>query len=138
MRIRGILQNERGAVAITTAVTMLGTIGLLSFVIDFGQVYYTQQELRNVADSAALAATRQMAQILKTKSTVVLQSSSFALSSAEIAQVTAAASNVAVKNKAGGKSIALVANSCRIRLSGVIMRAGSASSGPRAMMRSTR
>ena len=107
MRIRGMLKNERGATAITAVITMMGTIGLLAFVIDFGQVYVTQQELRNVADSAALAATRQMAEILKTKSTVVLQSSSFALTSTEIAQVTAAAANVAVKNKAGGQSIAL-------------------------------
>ncbi len=106
-RTRMILQNQRGATAIMAAFCMMGIIGLLAFVIDFGQVYVTQQELRNVADSAALAATRQMAQILKTKSTAVLQSSSFALTSAEISQVTSAAANVAVKNKAGGKSIAL-------------------------------
>lgn len=107
MKIRRTIHNERGATAIIAAVSMLGIMGLLAFVIDFGQVFVTQQELRNVADSAALAATRQMAEILKTKSTAVLQDSSFTLTSSEVAQVTAAAANVAVKNKAGGHSIAL-------------------------------
>lgn len=107
MKIRRIMHNEHGATAITAAVALLGIMGLSAFVIDLGQVYVTQQELRNVADSAALAATRQMAEILKTKSTAVLQDSSFTLTSIELDQVTAAAANVAVQNKAGGHSIVL-------------------------------
>lgn len=107
MKTQRIMYDERGAVAIITAISMVGIMGLLAFVIDFGQVFVVRQELRNVADSAALAATRQMAEILKTKSTAVLQDSSFALTSLEITQVLAAATNVAVQNKAGGHSIVL-------------------------------
>ncbi len=107
MTTRGIINNERGATAIMAMITLLGFLGLSAFVIDLGQVYVTQQELRNVADSAALAASRQMAEILSTKSTAELQDSSFALSSSEIAQVTVAAGNVAALNKAGGQNITL-------------------------------
>ena len=107
MKPRQIRHDERGAIAMITVISTLGIMGLLAFVIDLGQVYVARQELRNVADSAALAATRQMAEILKTKSTLVLQDSSFTLSSSELAQVTAAAANVAIQNKVGGQNIAL-------------------------------
>ena len=107
MTTRGIIRNERGATAIMAAITLLGVMGVSAFVIDLGNVYVTNQELRNVADSAALAASRQMAEILSTKPTAVLQDSSFALSSSEIAQVVTVAANVAVLNKAGGHNITL-------------------------------
>jgi Flp pilus assembly protein TadG len=107
MKTRQIRHDERGAIAMITVISTLGIMGLLAFVIDLGQVYVARQELRNVADSAALAATRQMAEILKTKSTLVLQDSSFTLTSSERAQVIAAAANVAVQNKVGGQSIVL-------------------------------
>ena len=107
MTTRGIIHNERGATAIMAAITLLGVMGVSAFVIDLGNVYVTNQELRNVADSAALAASRQMAEILSTKPTAVLQDSSFALSSSEIAQVVTVAANVAVLNKAGGHNITL-------------------------------
>ncbi len=107
MNFRGILHNERGVTAMTTAIALLGTMGLSAFVIDLGYVYVTQQELRNVADSGALAASREMAVILETKSTAQLQDSSFALTSSELAQVQMAAQNVAVQNKAAGHNISL-------------------------------
>ena len=107
MKTERIMHNERGATAIIAAVALLGIMGLSAFVIDFGLVFVARQELRNVADSAALAATRQMAEILKTKSTAVLQDSSFALTSSEYAQVIAAAANVAIQNKVVGNSIVL-------------------------------
>lgn len=50
-----ILTKERGAVAVTAALTMFILLGFAAFAIDFGYVYGINNKIQNAADSAALA-----------------------------------------------------------------------------------
>ena len=50
--------DERGAVAVITALLMVALLGMAAFVIDTGVVYVERRELQNGADAAALAVAR--------------------------------------------------------------------------------
>ncbi len=49
-------RRERGASLIVILGAMIPAIGVTAFVVDYGRFYVTSNELRNVSDSAALAA----------------------------------------------------------------------------------
>ena len=57
--------NERGAIAVVVALFMLIFMVLLAFVVDFGRIYSTQAQLQNAADSAALAAARDLTALMR-------------------------------------------------------------------------
>ena len=50
-------KDQRGVTAIIVAVSLTMLIGFAALAIDVGYLYATKNELQNVADSAALAAT---------------------------------------------------------------------------------
>ncbi len=54
--------GEKGAVAPIVALGLLAFIGFMALGIDLGQLYMVRNELQNVADSAALAAVKQLVQ----------------------------------------------------------------------------
>src|SRR5579883_101448 len=50
-------QNKEGFVLLSTAVALVGIIGLLGLAVDVGRMYVVKSELQAYADNAALAAT---------------------------------------------------------------------------------
>jgi Flp pilus assembly protein TadG len=52
--------EQKGAVAVTVAVLLIVLIGFAALSIDIGYLMVTRNELQNVADAAALAATRKL------------------------------------------------------------------------------
>ncbi|PLX90477.1 MAG: hypothetical protein C0619_09490 [Desulfuromonas sp.] len=60
MHLASIVKDQAGAVAVTVAVLMIVMVGFSALAIDIGYLLVTRNELQNVADAAALAATRQL------------------------------------------------------------------------------
>src|SRR6185312_13755462 len=50
-------QSREGFVLLSTAVAMVGVVGLLGLAVDVGRMYVVKSELQAYADNAALAAT---------------------------------------------------------------------------------
>ena len=57
--------NNRGTVTVVAALLMLVFVGFMAFAIDVGYAMINRNDLQNVADGAALAATRQLGSIYK-------------------------------------------------------------------------
>jgi len=51
------VKNQAGATAIIVAITLPMLIGFGALAVDVGYMYVNKNELQNVADAAALAAT---------------------------------------------------------------------------------
>ena len=58
--IKNFLREERGAIAVAVAVLLTGVVGLTGAATDLGVVYTARGQLQNAADSAALAAAKNM------------------------------------------------------------------------------
>lgn len=58
-----VLKNNRGAVIALVAIVLFVLLGVAAFAIDFGYRHVVRNELQNAADSAALAATRELGTI---------------------------------------------------------------------------
>lgn len=56
-------RNERGAVTLLVAVAIIAILGFAALAIDVGRGLATKAELQNVADSGAMAGTRELARI---------------------------------------------------------------------------
>lgn len=54
------IKDQSGAVAVTIAILMVVLVGFAALAIDIGYLLVTRNELQNVADAAALAATRKL------------------------------------------------------------------------------
>ena len=52
--------NQSGATAVLVTVVIVVLIGIAAMAVDVGYVMATKNELQNVSDAAALAATRQL------------------------------------------------------------------------------
>ncbi len=57
------LNNPKGTVAVTVALLLVVLIGFMALALDVGYMMVKRNELQNVADSAALAATRKLGSI---------------------------------------------------------------------------
>jgi Flp pilus assembly protein TadG len=57
-------QRQRGAVAITFAISLLVLFGFMALVFDLGRTYVVRTELQNAADAAALAGAKDLNQKL--------------------------------------------------------------------------
>ena len=99
-RMKTLLREQKGMAAIHMA--LLGTIlvGMTAFAVDVGHALVTQNELQNAADSAALAATRQMGVDYLAMPIADQQDLDRDLTSAEQVQITAQATAAAFANKA--------------------------------------
>ena len=53
-------RNQRGSIAVITAVAILGLIGICALALDLALVYNRKVELRNVANAAALGAAKRL------------------------------------------------------------------------------
>jgi len=94
------LKEKQGATAIIVALMIAVFLGFAALAVDIGYVMVTRNELQNVADSAALAATRKLG--------TIYEPMSYAEQSAYVcdpAPLIATAQNVALSNKAAGVNI---------------------------------
>jgi Flp pilus assembly protein TadG len=58
-----LLRNQRGVSAVIIALLLVVLLGMAALAVDLGYLYVTRNELQNVADAAALAATRRLGEI---------------------------------------------------------------------------
>ena len=96
------LKNEQGSVAVLIALSMVAFISLIALSIDIGYALVTRDQLQNVADSAALAATRQLGENIKLGLPM------------DPSPIITVAQQAAVQNKAGGKYITINASDVTI------------------------
>ena len=96
------LSNERGVTAILTAIMLVVLVALASFTVDLGFAWVTQNELQNIADGAALAATRQLGVVYAALSPTEQNDTTRSLTADEITEVLAPVSTVGSLNQAGG------------------------------------
>ncbi len=54
-RFMSQLRNERGAILVIAAFSMMAFVTFFSLIVDFGHIFVTKAELQNTADSAAMA-----------------------------------------------------------------------------------
>ncbi len=101
VKIKG-LSNQRGVAAIIVSVTLVMFLGFAALAVDLGYVMVTRNELQNVADAAALGATRQLGVIYEGLS--YGQMPTYVCDPAGLISV---AREIAVKNGAGGKAVAV-------------------------------
>ena len=99
-KIIALLREQKGMAAIHMA--MLGTIlvAIAAFAVDVGHALVTQNELQNAADSAALAAGRQLGVTYIGLTQPQQQDLSRDLTGAEQTQITGQATTAAFSNKA--------------------------------------
>ena len=57
---RGKISDERGAILVFVAVSLVGIIGVSGLAIDLGRGYVTKVRLSRAVDAAALAAARSL------------------------------------------------------------------------------
>ena len=106
------IKNESGATAILVAIVMVVLISIAALAVDIGYVAATKNELQNIADGAALAATRQLGGIYAGLPSE--QHGTYVCDSADIGTIKGAAIDVALKNKAGGENINMVVQDIEI------------------------
>lgn len=114
-RHREVFRNQRGAVLLIVAVSLIVLIGMAALAVDVGYVAVTRNELQNVADAAALAATRQIGSIYTERTPRMTYSQILSYDCTNDADlIRSAAIGVGSKNKAGGKSISVLPSDVQI------------------------
>lgn len=112
MRLTQILREKRGGVAILVGLCAVVIFGFVALVIDIGYGLVTRNELHNVADAAALAATRQLGRIYVPM--LPADQASYVLTVTDGNDVKNQAVNVALMNYAAGKSVTVDVNDIEI------------------------
>jgi Flp pilus assembly protein TadG len=99
------VKNQAGATAVIIAIVLPVLIGFTALAVDVGYMYATKNELQNVADAAALAATRKLGTIYQGMTYDAQQT--YICGYNDIADIKGVAEDVALKNKAGKKPISI-------------------------------
>jgi Flp pilus assembly protein TadG len=94
--------NEKGAVAIVVALLLTVFIGVAALAVDVGYMMVAKNELQNVADAAALAATRRLGAIYEPM--VPSAVTTYICAGADETAVKLAATQVALSNKVAGSN----------------------------------
>ena len=97
------LSNDRGAVAVMTAIFLLVLLAAMAAAIDIGHALVARNELQNTADAAALAGTRALGVIYEGMTPA--QQQTYTLTSGGQATIVAAVQQTAVANLAAGVPI---------------------------------
>jgi hypothetical protein len=97
-----ILRGTKGVTAVLIAILIAMFLGFAALAIDIGYGMVTMNELQNIADAAALAATRQLGTIYQ--GMTYEQQLAYVVGSGDEMQIKNASINVASQNKAGGKN----------------------------------
>lgn len=105
------LKNKKGSVTVVVALLLVTLIGFAAFAIDVGYMMVTKNELQNVADSAALAATRKLAVLYKDPAYIALSEADRASYAndhwSEIVSYAATVTTVSTAAKVAGQSFTL-------------------------------
>ncbi len=104
-----LFNNERGAVLLIVAISLVVLIGMASLAVDVGYVAVTRNELQNVADAAALAATRKISSIYEQIG--YDHTHDWAGDSDAIKQIAVGIGN---KNGAAGKTVSILTGDVKI------------------------
>ncbi len=96
------VKNQTGVSAVIVAIVLTMLLGFAALAIDVGYIYATRNELQNVADASALAATGYMGSTYEALSYSEQQTYEFVRS-----DIVTAANDVAQKNKAGNENIGI-------------------------------
>ena len=100
------LKEKKGVTAVLTAILIVMFLGFAALAVDIGYGMVTKNELQNIADAAALAATRQLGTIYQ--GMTYEQQLTYVVNSGDETLIKNAAINVASQNQAGGmNSIAI-------------------------------
>lgn len=102
-----ILKNQKGASAVIVAIVLAVLLGFTALAIDVGYMYTTRNELQNIADAAALAATGKLGNIYSGMDFILQQTYNAA---ADQDDINLAATSVALLNKGAGKAITIDPN----------------------------
>jgi hypothetical protein len=103
LRLFTKLKNDRGVTAIVVAIVSVMLFGFAALAVDIGFGVVARNELHNVADAAALAATRELGVIYQ--QLTYLEQQSYVVYTDDETLIKNAAKDVALKNKAGGSNI---------------------------------
>ena len=98
--LTGKMKETEGATAVIVALMIAVFLGFAALAVDIGYVMVTKSELQNVADSAALAATRKLGTIYEPMS--YTEQSAYVCDPGVLIDIV---QNVALKNKAAGVNI---------------------------------
>jgi Flp pilus assembly protein TadG len=96
------IKNQHGVAAVMVAIALATLLGIAALAIDIGYLYSTRNELQNISDAAALAATRKLGAIYQTLTPA--QQQTYVCDSATIFSVAEA---VAKKNRAARVNIVI-------------------------------
>ena len=105
--LRTLMENK-GVTAVLAAIMIAMLMGFAAVAIDIGYGLVTKNELQNIADAAALAATRQLGVIYQ--GMTYEEQQAYIVGSTDAATIRNAAMEVANNNRAGGKSITINAD----------------------------
>lgn len=94
------IYNQRGTSAVLVVLCLVILLGFAALAVDVGYLLATKNELQNVADAAALAATRQLGAIYEPMT--YDEQTAYICDPAEIIPI---AKSISVKNKAAGINI---------------------------------
>jgi len=111
IRFTDKMQQERGAVAVTVAIMLIVLVGFTALSIDIGYLMVTRNELQNVADAAALAASRKLGNTYQGMDYDEQQSYDCS-SSPDLTcdDIIAVAQQVGLENQAGQTNISILAD----------------------------
>lgn len=105
------LKNKKGSVTVVVALALITLIGFAALAIDVGHMMVTRNELQNISDSAALAATRELAILYKSPAYIAASGADYIFyASNNKTSIVSYAQTVTTVNTAvnvAGKNIAL-------------------------------
>ncbi len=96
------LNNQRGAVAVMVALTMMAMLGMVALALDVGHALVARNQLQNASDAAALAGARALGVIYEGMSGSL---SGYTLTAGEVANIVNAASVAGADNQAAGVTV---------------------------------
>jgi ankyrin repeat protein len=102
-----LLRDQRGVSAVIIALLLVVLLGMAALAIDLGYLYVTRNELQNVADSAALAATRRLGEIYQAMPSNLHASYDLSNNPGDRTDIETIAIEVAGMNKAATASIVI-------------------------------
>lgn len=97
---QAIVENKQGTVTVLVAVLLVALLAFTALAVDIGRYMVTRNELQNIADGAALAASRVLGNIYYNLSPADQQA--YMCDSDDAARIRTSAINVGALNSAGG------------------------------------
>ena len=105
MHVRDVVFQNHGVIATMVAVLLLGLLGFVALVVDFGFALVTRNQLQNIADGAALAGARQLGRIYEGLTPAAQQG--YVLTGGNKSAILSEVREIGASNVAGGKVISI-------------------------------